>query len=335
MDLKQLTQIHAVSGDERLLRLAIIEAAKARCQDVKVDRSGNVVCHKPGRRQDLPGVLIAAHMDEVGFIVVGHTDDGLLRFSPVGGIDPRVVVSKWVQVGPELLPGVIGAMAIHLQTAADRQRVLDFNNLYIDIGAKDQKEAEKLAPLGTYAAFDTPYEDFGDGLVCAKALDDRIGCYNLLRLLEEEHEQSLTACFVTQEEVGLRGSRGSAYTQNAPLALVLEGTTANDLGDVPERFQVCRVKGGVAISFMDGASIGDRELFRQMLALAEEADIPHQVKQGVSGGNDAGSYQRAREGARTMVLSVPCRYIHSGASVAAYADIDAQYRLAREFLNNI
>ena len=335
MDLRQLTQMHAVSGDERGLRLAIMEAAKKHCQDVKVDRCGNVVCHKPGKRSDLPGVLMAAHMDEVGFIVVGHTEDGLLRFSPVGGIDPRVVVSKWVELGPDRLKGVIGAMAIHLQTPEDRQRVLDFKNLYIDIGAKDQKEAEKLCPLGTYAAFDTPYEEFGDGLVCAKALDDRIGCYNLLRLLKEEHEQSLTACFVTQEEVGLRGSQGSAYTQNAPVAVVLEGTTANDLGDVPERFQVCRVRAGVAVSFMDGASIGDRELFRQMLQLAEEAEIPHQVKQGVSGGNDAGSYQRACEGARTMVLSVPCRYIHSGASVASHADIEAQYQLAREFLNNI
>lgn len=334
MDLKQLTDLHGVSGDERLVRQAILAAARSVCDDVHIDRSGNVVAHKPGRNPELPTVLVAAHIDEIGFIIVGYTEDGLLRIRPIGGIDPRVVISKWVHVGENRLPGVIGAMAIHLQTPEDRQRVLSFNHLYVDIGTKDAKEAEKLCPLGSYAAFDTPYEDFGEGCVCAKALDDRIGCYNLLRLLAHDYEMGFTACFVSQEEVGLRGSKGSAYTQNAPIALVLEATAANDLGDVKEQFQVCKLRQGVAVSFMDGASVADRDLFRQMLSLAEEAGIPHQVKQGVTGGNDAGSYQRAREGARTVVLSVPTRYIHSGASVACYQDIDAQYQLAREYLES-
>lgn len=335
MELRELTQLHGVSGDERLVRSAILEAARKVCDDVKIDRSGNVVARKKGRDAGLPPVLVAAHMDEIGFIVTGHTEDGLLRIRPVGGIDPRVVVSKWVQVGENKLPGVIGAMAIHLQTAEDRKRVLDFKNLYIDIGAKDAKEAENLCPLGTYAAFDTPYEDFGEDCVCAKALDDRIGCYNLLRLLEGDYEMDFIACFVTQEEVGLRGSQGAAYAQNAPVAVVLEATAANDLGDVKEQFKVCKLRQGVTVSFMDGASIADRDLFRQMMSLAEEAGIPHQVKQGVTGGNDAGGFQRARAGARTVVLSVPTRYIHSGATVACYQDIEAQYRLAHEYLKSI
>lgn len=335
MELKQLTDLNAPSGDEGALRRAILDAARPLCDKVYVDRSGNVIAYKKGRDPDVPATLMAAHMDEVGFIIAGHTEDGLLRFHPVGGIDPRVVVSKWVLVGKDPVPGVIGAMAIHLQTAADRQKVLDYDNLYIDIGAKDQKEAEKLCPLGSYAVFDTPYTAFGEGFVCAKALDDRVGCYNLLRLLAGDYPGDVTCCFLTQEEVGLRGSRGAAFQQQPTVAIVLEGTAANDLGDVKPRFQVCRAGEGVAISFMDLGSIADRELFRQMLSLAEAADIPHQVKQGVTGGNDAASFQRTGEGARTVVLSVPCRYIHSGASVCCLSDVDAQLALAREYLNNL
>ncbi len=333
MELKTLCELHGLSGNEGAVRKLIMETAGPLCDEVKIDRGGNVICLKKGSLPDAPAMVVAAHMDEVGFIIVGYTEDGLLRFRPIGGIDPRVVISKWVHVTDDRLPGVIGAMAIHLQTVEDRKRVLDFDNLFIDIGAKDSKEAEKLCPLGSYAAFDTPYEEFGEGFICAKALDDRIGCYSLLRLLEDRYPGDLIACFVTQEEVGLRGSKTAAYGVQAEIALVLEGTAANDLGDVPERARVTELGKGVAVSFMDGASIADRELFRQMLSLAQAADIPHQVKQGVTGGNDAGSFQRSKDGMRSIVLSVPCRYIHSGASVAKVSDIDAQYHLAKEFLN--
>ncbi len=335
MDLKQLTALHGPSGNEGPLRKAIMQAAGPLCDEVRIDRAGNVICFKKGTNPDKPAVLFSAHMDEVGFIIAGHTDDGLLNFRPIGGIDPRAVVSKWVLVGEDLVPGVIGAMAIHLQTAADRQKVLDYEQLYIDIGAKDQKEAQKLCPLGSYAVFDTPYTPFGEGFVCAKALDDRVGCFNLLRLLEGTYEGDLTCCFVSQEEVGLRGSQGAAFHRQPATAIVLEGTAANDLGDVAPRFHVCRAGQGVAVSFMDHASIANRELFRQMVSLAEAAGIPHQIKQGVTGGNDAGSFQQTGEGARTVVLSVPCRYIHSGASVCKLSDVDAQFALAQEYLNNL
>lgn len=335
MDLKQLTDIDAVSGNENALRRAIMEAARPLCDELRIDRSGNVIATKYGTDDRLPHVVFSAHMDEIGFLIGGHTDDGLLRIRPVGGIDPRVAVSKWVRVGREAIPGVIGAMAIHLQTPEDRQRVLGFDKLFIDIGAKDQKEAEKLCPVGTYAAFDTPYTPFGDRFVAAKALDDRVGCLSLLRVLEGSYPAKVTCAFVTQEEVGLRGARGAGYALQPDIAIVLEGTAANDVGDVPERSRVCRAGQGVCVSFMDGASMADRGLYKTMLSLAASEGIPHQVKHAVTGGNDAGAYQRAGAGARTVVLSVPCRYIHSGASVAHLDDIDAQFALSQAFLNNL
>jgi len=335
MELKTLANAFGPSGYENPVRALIRREAEKRCDDVSVDRMGNLICRKPGRDRAKPAVAVAAHMDEIGFIITGYTEDGLLRFRPIGGIDPRVAVSKWVAIGEDALPGVIGAPPIHLQKAEERGQVMKFTKLFIDIGAKDQKEAEKLVPLGTYAVFDTPYMEFSEGYVAAKALDDRIGCFNLLKLLEDEYEGDLICAFVTQEEVGLRGSQTAAFALEAEIAVVLEATAANDLGDVEERFRVCTPGEGVCVSFMDRASIADKALFSAMLKLAGEQGIPAQVKRGVTGGNDAASFQRTGRGMRTVVLSVPCRYIHSANNVAKWTDIRAQADLARAFLKSL
>lgn len=336
MELKTLCELNGASGDERLVRKAIMERAKALCDDVTVDKMGNVLAHKRGTAPDgRPRVLLSAHMDEVGFIIVEATDDGLLRFKPVGGIDPRVVVSKHVKVGENALDGVIGAMAIHLQSKEQRAKVLGFDELYIDIGAKTRDEALDKAPLASYVYFDSSFLPLGEGFVTAKALDDRVGCYNLLRILEGVYPCDLTCAFVTQEEVGLRGATGAGYFVAPDIALVLEGTAAGDMSDVPAARHICDAGKGVAVSFMDNASIADRALFKDLLALVDKKEIPHQVKRGVTGGNDAAAYQRAKSGARTCVLSVPCRYIHGPSSVAALCDIDAQLALAKAYLENI
>ena len=132
--------------------------------------------------------------------------------------------------------------------------------------------------------------------------------------------------------MGCRGSHGAAYGVQPDIVLNLEGTAANDLGCVDDQFKVCRPTQGVAVSFMDGSSIGQRKLFKEILDLAEHEHIPHQIKRGVTGSNDASAYQRTAAGCLTCVLSVPCRYIHSGASVAYLEDIQSQYELVRAFL---
>jgi endoglucanase len=252
----------------------------------------------------------------------------------LGGIDPRVLVSKRVRVGygDAALNGVIGAMAIHLQNAKDRKAVLPIDQLYVDIGAKDKDEALRSAPQGTPITFATAFTPFGDGLYLARALDDRVGVYNLLRLLSADCAGKTSFVFTCQEEVGCRGARGAAYRLMPDVGIALEGTTANDTGDVPEAERVCSVGQGVAVSFMDGASIANPELFKEMLALAKGQSIPHQVKMSVSGGNESGAMQRTGSGAKTCVLSVPCRYIHSPSTVCSAADVEAQYALAKAFI---
>ena len=330
MDLKTLCELPGPSGNEKAVRSHLAQEAKKICDDVRIDRMGNVVCRKKSGSESAPHIVMAAHMDEVGFIVVGHSDDGMLLFRSIGGIDPRAIVSKWVKIGD--VPGVIGAKAIHLQSKEDRERVLKYENLYIDIGAKEKTEAEKLCPVGAYAVFDAGFETFGDGFVVSKALDDRVGCYTLLRLMQNDYACDVSYVFTTGEEVGLRGATGAGYLLQPDIAVILEGTAANDLGDTKERFHVVTPGKGVAVSFMDGSSIADKELYKQMLDLAAAGGIPCQVTRGVTGGNAAGMFQRGAAGARTVVLSVPCRYIHSGSGVAKLNDIQAQYSLADAFL---
>jgi endoglucanase len=333
VDLKTLTEINAPAGHEQPIRRALLEELKAKGHNPYIDRMGNVIVVKEGTGPaPRKRVMVAAHMDEVGLIVTGHTEGGFLKVNQAGGIDPRVLISKRVLVGDDNIPGVIGAVAIHLQSAADRARVMGYRDIAVDIGAMDKKEAERKAPIGTYISFDTPYVEYGEGFACGKAFDDRVGCYTILRLLEEELPCDLIAAFVSEEEVGCRGASGAAFTQEPDIGIILEGTTCNDLGDVPEVSQVCKAGQGVAVSFMDGASIANRDLFKKALEVGEKEGIAHQVKGSVSGGNDGGVVQRAREGIPVVVLSVPCRYIHSPSTVVNLSDVESQFELCRALL---
>ena len=342
MDLKTLCETQGLSGREEPVRKIVYDACVQAFgkQAVSFDGLGSVIATRKGTDATKPCVMLAAHMDEVGLMVVSATEDGLLRMRTMGGVDARVLVSKRVKVGydtPEnpAIPGVIGAMAIHQQTPEDRKNVLPVDQLFIDIGAKDKAEAERVAPAGTLVTFDTPYTPFGDGLVLAKALDDRVGVYTMLQLLTTPYAGDLVFAFTTQEEVGCRGATGATYRVQPQVAFILETTAANDLGDTPDALQVCRVGQGVCVSFMDLASIGNTELYRTALAVGQAQDIPHQVKQFVSGGNDAGTVQRTGAGVKTLALSVPCRNIHSPASVCSLRDIQAQAAMTGALLQSL
>ena len=218
MDLKTLTEINVPSGHEQAIRRFLLDELKKLGFAPILDRMGNVVVVKDGTG-DAPRkrVMVSAHMDEVGLIVTSATEDGYLRIAAAGGIDPRVLVSKRVTVGDDKLPGVIGAVPIHLQSAAERKHVLSMDELLVDIGAKNKDEAERKAPMGTYISFDTPYVEYGDGFACGKAFDDRVGCLSLLRLLQEELPVDLMAYPKRKSAAAAR--RGRHSSRNPTLAL--------------------------------------------------------------------------------------------------------------------
>ena len=226
------------------------------------------------------------------------------------------------------MPGVIGVKAIHLMSAEDRKKAPDFAHIFIDIGAKDKAEAERLCPPGSYATFESEYREFGDGFVKAKALDDRAGCMILLNVLRESgYEGDMTCVFTVQEEVDLRGARIAARRVMPDAAIIVDTTTANDMGMTEAHQQVTRCGDGPALTFMDKRAIIPQRMRELALCAAKKHGIPVQIKRGAGGGTDAGEIQLAGAGVPCLSIVIPCRYIHSPASVCKLSDIDAAQAL--------
>ncbi len=333
MDLiRTLSKLPGISGQEDAVREEILSRlASLNCQ-IEVDALGSIIATKKGARPANRSLLFSAHMDEVGFIITYIEEDGTLRFAPVGGIDSRVVVGKTLLVGPDQLPGVVGRKAVHQQSEEERERKVDFPDLYIDIGALSKEEAEQKVRLGTYAIFAPLFFTFGDGFLCGKALDDRAGCALLLKLLEEDLPIDITCSFSVMEETGCQGAAAIGHRVQPDLAIVLETTTASDIPGVAPDRQVCHLGNGPTISFMDRGTIYSADVYQDALRLCEEKGIPVQSKAGVYGGNESRNFQTAANGAKTLAVSLPCRYLHSPTCVLKESDIDATLEFLKAFL---
>jgi len=327
-----LCSLPGPSGCEDAVREQIRTIAAPLADDMREDAIGNLMIFRKGRKTPVRPLVLCAHMDEVGVIVKQATKEGMLKFGFVGGVDPRVVIGRPIRFGQT--EGVVGIKAVHLSTEAERKTMPKTKDLYIDIGAKDKEEAEKAVPPGTYGIFASQPVQFGDGLFKAKAIDDRAGCAVLLQLLNEAPPLDTWFCFTVQEEVGLRGAATMAYALDPGTALILEGTTAADLAEVKDGKEVCRLRGGVVIPFMDGATIYDRGLFNLLREGCDQRKIPWQTKTRIAGGTDAGRIHKSRTGVRTGALAVPVRYIHSPSSVAAVSDCEALLAAAQAFLED-
>lgn len=278
-------------------------------------------------------MLVAAHTDEVGFIITDITDDGYLRFAPVGGIDAAVVLGRRVDING--IKGVVGAKAVHLLSDDEKKNEPAFDKLAIDIGAADKAEAEKAVSLGDCAYFASDYCEFGDGFIKSKALDDRIGCMLMIELINSDLEYDTYFCFNVQEEVGLRGSGCSAYAVKPDVAVILESTTAADIDGVTGGDKCCVLGKGPVVSFMDGRTIYDKQIFDLAFEVAKENNIKIQTKTKIAGGNDAGAIQKSGAGCRVAAVSLPCRYIHSGSSVVKIGDIEETRRFLPLFLSKL
>lgn len=334
--LKELCLINGTSGREEKVREYILSKLIDRA-DVTVDPLGNVIAFVRGEKRAKNKVMISAHMDEVGFIVRYITDDGFLKFTPVGGVDEKVIFGRNVTVGDENTPGVVCVKPIHLCDKEDLKKCPKIKDMCIDIGASSKQEAEKLVSVGDSVYFVSDFVEFGDGLIKAKATDDRFGCAAMLKMIDEGVLYDTYFAFLVQEEVGLRGSKAAAFSVDPDYAIVLEATTASDVADTPEADSVCFLGRGAAVSFMDRATVYNRELFKMSRETAERNGIAWQTKTTVAGGNDAGSIHTSRGGVYTLAISVPCRYIHSATCVAKKDDMLSVYKLARlmneEFAN--
>ena len=337
--LKALCALHGVSGNEGEVRDFILSKGLLH-EGAETDVMGNVLVSLSGAKTPKKKILLCSHMDEVGVIVTGITDDGYLKFATAGNVDKRVVVGKTVIFGKDRVLGVIGCKAVHLLKAKDREKVVDMDDLYIDIGVKSKEEAEKIVTPGDAGAFDDEVREFGDGFIKAKALDDRVGCTVLLELImshlaKRDLPVDCTFAFTVQEEVGLRGANTVAFKAEPDIVLVIEGTTAADLPSVSESKKICKVGAGVVIPFMDGATIYDKELRGVLISLADKNGIKWQTKNVIAGATDGAVFQRSRAGAKTVGIAAPVRNLHSPSCVAKLSDIEDVLRLARLFLEEM
>ncbi|HHV19718.1 MAG TPA: M42 family metallopeptidase [Thermoanaerobacterales bacterium] len=318
MLLKQLSEAFGVSGAEGEVR-DVLRQDLYNVGKTKTDALGNLYIQKTAKHNK-PILMLCAHMDEVGLMVKHIENNGLLRFDTVGGIDDRILVSKNVIIGSNKIKGVIGAKAIHLQEPKERKTPLKSKNLYIDIGAKDKEDAEKKVIIGDYAVFDTEFTS-EDNIIMGKAFDDRIGCYIVAEILKKTYDIPITAVFIVQEEIGLRGSAVAAYNVNPDFAIVVEGTFASDVPDTKEEAYCTTLGKGPAITFMDMTYIAEKQLINWVIQIAENHSIPYQYKRTTFGGTDGGRIYTTRQGIPTIIFSVPCRYIHSPVAIANTEDI--------------
>ncbi len=330
--LHRLCSAFGPTGAEVYVR-SIIENELAEYSDQfesYVDTLGAYVVHI--KAQNKPKLMISAHMDEVGFMIDEICQDGTLHFSTVGGIDPIVLPAKRVfsqRADGSLLHGAIMSKPIHLQSKDERGKITPISELFINIGANSKAEAEALCSIGDLFTFESDFVEFGNGFIKSKALDDRLGCAIMIEAIKALCQSNsppaydLYFAFTTREEVGLSGAFAVSEQIHPDYAFIIESTAVGDIHGAPERKRVARLSMGGAFSFADGGAIYDRGFVNQIIDACRASDIPYQMKEYVSGGNDSANIQRSGYGTRVAVMSAPSRYIHSASSVVHRADLDS------------
>jgi endoglucanase len=333
--LQQLSEAVGVSGAEKEVRLLLRDLIAPHVDSWSVDAMGNLLAVKKGTGADDRRVLVDAHMDEVGMMITSFESDGTLGFRPVGGLDPRVLLGKVVQVGPQKITGVIGARPVHLLTAEQYKRIDKIENMRIDIGAAKMEQAENKVKLGQRATFLSHYQEQG-AVAMGKAFDDRAGCAALVMLLQgDPFPFDLHAVFSSQEEVGLRGAGVAAYSVNPHAALVLECTPAYDLPHDRDESPNVALGRGPAVYVMDSRTIQDPRFVAHIMRTAEAQGIPYQVRQPGGGGTNAGGIQRIHGGIPTATIATPGRHIHGPLSIINLDDFHHVVQLADAVLRGL
>lgn len=331
--LKALTEVDGIPGREERVRELVIKTMTPLVDDISVDAMGNVIAHKAGSG---PKVMIAAHMDEIGFVVKYIDDKGFLRLDPSGGFDPKTLIAQRVTVhtDDEDLLGIIGSKPIHILSEEERKQPLKLTDLFIDLGLPAETIHSKVN-VGDFVTLEQDLKMVGD-LACAKALDDRVGVYVMIEAIRKlsNHQADIYAVATVQEEVGLRGARTSGYGVNPDIGIALDVTVAADVPDAKPHEHVTQLGKGAAIKVKDSSHISHHNLVKTFRKVAEAKGIPYQMEVLPFGGTDAAGMQMAREGKYAITLSIPTRYLHSVVEAANVNDIQACVDLLAAYLES-
>ncbi|MCD6263858.1 M42 family metallopeptidase [Candidatus Bathyarchaeota archaeon] len=337
--LASLSNAFGPPGSEEEVREVLRRELEDYADEVRVDKLGNIFFYHHGK-EGYPRVMLAAHMDEVAFIVTFIEKTGFLRFQTLGGITSNIMPGQRILLKGTrgYLKGIIGTKPPHIMKEEERKKVLPTEDLFIDIGAGSLEEAEeKGVEIGTTGVFDVEFTELGGGYLRGKAFNDRAGCTVLAQVFKalRESPYNLIAVGTVQEEVGLRGARTAAWQADPDYALALEGTFAADVpGSRPDRMSA-KLKGGPVVTIVDRATITHPTILRTLVRVGKEKGIPFQFKKVPSGGTDAGAIHLTKAGVPSGTVAVPCRYIHGPAAVTHVDDLRNTIALVTEFVKAI
>jgi putative aminopeptidase FrvX len=334
-----LSNACGVTGREEEIAGLMKKFFKPCVDEVKEDKLGNIIGIREGKK-NAPKVMLAAHMDEIGLLVKTITKEGFLYFGKLGGIDDRILLAQKVIVHTEKGPlhGIIGSKPPHIQKLEERQKVISYDELFIDVGAKSREDAQKMGvKIGDTVSFDIRFARIGKSVVIGKALDDRIGCAVMIETLKrlKNTECSVYAVGTVQEEVGSRGAATSAFGICPDIGIALDVTVAGDTPGVKEVETAIKMRGGPALTVADGGMIVPPKILRLLVDAAEQNKIPYQLEMFMGGSTDAARILLAREGVPSGVIAVPTRYIHSPTSMLDLEDVENTVKLLNATIQKI
>lgn len=340
--LKKLCEAISPSGYEDDVSGIIIDELRKSADRVWIDTLGNVIAYKKGGGSKL---MLAAHMDEIGFFVSHIDDSGFLRIVPIGGVIERTVLYQRVLIKTRrgsVIRGVIGLKPPHILKKEEAEKIPEFKDLFVDLGLSSKKEVEeKGVSIGDIAVFDREMVQLGEYRVTGKAIDDRVGVAALIKAFESIEKPGIDvyAVATVQEEVGLKGARTSAFALSPDLAIALDVTIASDVPDTPVHQWFTKLGLGPAIKVVDGRAasglITPRKLVDKLIEVAEKHKIPYQVEVAAGGTTDASIINLNKEGVPAGTISIPARYIHSPVEVIDLRDLANTALLAKNFSEEI
>lgn len=321
--LKRICETPGAPGFEHRIRQLVLKELQGLADEVSIDNMGNVIAVKRGKERKR--AMIAAHLDEIGFIVNHIDDEGFLFFHPLGGFDPKTLTSQRVIVhGKKDVIGVMGTKPIHLMKPEERSKVVPISDYYIDLGMR-KEEVLKIVSIGDPVTRERELIEMGD-CVNSKSLDNRVSVFILLETLRalkgKEVPYDIYGVFTVQEEVGLRGAISAAHGINPDFGFGLDVTIAFDTPGAQAQEAVTKLGKGAGIKILDGSVISDYRMVRYLKEIADQHSIPWQPEILPAGGTDTAGVQRyGKKGAIAGAISIPLRHIHQTIEMANKADI--------------
>lgn len=334
--LKRLVEAPSISGYEKNIRDLISKEIKPHVDEIKVDKIGNLICRKGSGS---PKIMLAAHMDELGLMVKYVDEKGFIRFETVGGWDPKILIAQKFKVhgskGPVV--GVIGSKPVHLQEKEEEKKPVKISEMFMDIGAKSRKEAEKMGVnLGDFITNHREFSRLGGSRITGYGFDNRVGCLELIEVMKnlKKFKGTVYAVGTVKEELGLVGVRGSAFGINPDIVIALDTTISGDTPELKPHEAPSKIGEGPALNIKDAISIIQSDIRKWVQDVADKNKIKLQLDILSAGATDASVTPMIREGIPSLAILTPTRYLHTPVEIVDMNDVKNSVKLVTELVKS-